>query len=173
MISIKKESITETGLEAVVNAANEDLLEGGGVCGYIFRAAGARKLQEACDRIGHCNTGDAVITPGFDLCEYIIHTVGPVYLNGFNNEPQLLYNCYRSSLQLARMYNCRSIAFPLISSGIFGYPVGKAWIQALNACNDWQNNNPDYDINIVFAVLDEDVLRMGKEAAKELGIKLN
>ena len=171
-IQIRKVSITKVGTSAIVNAANEQLMQGGGVCGFIFNAAGASKLQKACDRIGFCNTGDAVITPGFDLCDHIIHAVGPIYINGLENEPQMLYNCYRSSLNLCRENDIHSVGFPLISAGIFGYPVDKAWRKALQSCNDWISKNNDYDIDIVFAIIDDRILKVGMDTAKELGIEL-
>jgi len=171
-IQIKKVSITKVGTAAIVNAANEQLLQGGGVCGFIFEAAGASKLQKACDKIGFCHTGDAVITPGFDLCDHIIHAVGPIYINGLENEPQMLYGCYRNSLNLCKEYDIHSVGFPLISAGIFGYPVDKAWRKALQACNDWILKNSDYDIDIVFAIIDDRILKAGMDAAKDFGIRL-
>lgn len=122
-LEIVRNDITKMETDAVVNAANSGLKMGGGVCGAIFTAAGARQLQEACDRIGHCDAGDAVYTDGFALpADFIIHTVGPVWQGGSNNEESLLRSCYRNSLELALKIGCRSIAFPLISTGIFGYP---------------------------------------------------
>ena len=169
-LNISKVSITETGCEAIVNAANEQLLQGGGVCGFIFAAAGAEKLQRACDMIGFCNTGDAVITDGFDLCRYIIHAVGPIYINGKQGEERMLYDCYRRSLNLARQYDVTSIAFPLISAGIFGYPKKEAWKVALRACDDWLKANPDYPIDITFAVVDDQILELGNSVKEEMGI---
>lgn len=161
-IEIKKIGITNVGTECIVNAANEGLWEGGGVCGIIFKAAGSSELTKACKKIGHCDTGSAVITPAFQLkAKYIIHAVGPVWKNGKNKEPQLLYSCYRKSLELAKENNCHSIGFPLISSGIFGYPMDKAWCKAIQACNDFIKNNSDYEMNIVFAVIDDNVLETG------------
>ena len=171
-ICIRKVSITKAGTQAIVNAANEQLSQGGGVCGHIFEAAGADRLQAACQKIGECRTGDAVITPGYDLCEYIIHAVGPIWFNGLSGEPQLLYGAYRSSLNLARENHIASIAFPLISAGIFGYPIGKAWRKALQACDDWMKKNADYDIDIVFAVIDEKILDQGRSIAEDLGIEI-
>ncbi len=171
-IQIRKASITKVGTSAIVNAANEQLMQGGGVCGYIFEAAGADKLQKACDQIGFCHTGDAVITPGFDLCDHIIHAVGPIYINGLENEPQMLYGCYRSSLNLCKENDIHSVGFPLISAGIFGYPVDKAWRKALQACNDWIVKNDDYDIDIVFAIIDDRILKVGMETAKDLDIEV-
>lgn len=102
-ISIHRVSITEVKVDAVVNAANSSLVAGGGVCGYIFDAAGYDKLPQACRAIGHCSTGSAVITPGFDMkAQYIIHAVGPRYSDGRHGEPDELYGAYESSLKLAR-----------------------------------------------------------------------
>lgn len=118
--------ITTVKADAIVNAANEGLVRGGGVCGAIFRGAGG-KLDAACRMIGHCDTGDAVMTPGFDLpADYIIHTVGPVWRGGGENEPALLASCYDKSLALAEINGLKSVAFPSISTGIFGYPTEEA-----------------------------------------------
>ena len=130
-IRIEQKSIIKAGTQCIVNAANTHLMGGSGVCGAIFQAAGWNQLQSACDAIGHCDTGSAVITPAFNLnAEYIIHAVGPVWYGGNYKEPQKLYGCYRESLLLAMKYGCHSIAFPLISAGIFGYPVDQAWRNA-------------------------------------------
>ena len=161
-ISIRKTGITKLKTDAVVNAANSGLLEGGGVCGYIFRDAGADAMTKACNAIGHCDTGSAVITPGFDLpAKYVIHAVGPRYTDGNHDEPKLLYSAYKQSLILARENDIHSIGFPLISAGIFGYPVEKAWKKAISACNDFLANNPDYELDIVFAVLDDRIKAIG------------
>lgn len=152
-IEIHKNSITTLHTDAVVNAANSSLAEGSGVCGAIFKAAGSKALAAECAKYGHCPTGSAVIT---DACgmkpdnKYIIHAVGPKYRDGKHGEPEQLYGCYKASLDLARDNNCHSIGFPLISSGIFGYPVDDAWKVALTACKDWVEANPDYDMTIVF-----------------------
>lgn len=162
-IVIQKISITDVDTDAVVNAANEGLWEGGGVCGAIFHAAGSADLTKACNAIGHCDTGSAVITPGFRMrAKYIIHAVGPIWRGGESGEPELLYGAYKSSLKLAMENDCRSIAFPLISAGIFGYPLEGAWRQALRACNDFIDENPGYDIKIVFAVLDDGIIEVGE-----------
>ncbi len=170
-ILIRKISITSAGTEAVVNAANEQLMQGGGVCGAIFEAAGSEKLRKACEKYDGCSTGDAVITPGFDLCRYIIHAVGPIYLNGFNGESRMLYDCYRHSLDLARENGVSSIAFPLISSGIYGYPAKGAWEVALTSCRDWLERNSGYDIKIVFAIISDELCDLGMRIAEELDIE--
>ena len=157
-INVRRISITELETDIIVNAANSGLQAGGGVCGAIFQAAGYAELQNACDKIGHCDTGFAVITPGFHLkAKYIVHAVGPIWQGGSQKEPQLLYSCYRESLRLAKEYNCHSIGFPLISSGIYGYPKDQAWRKAIQACHDFLQNNKDYDLEIVFAVLDDGI----------------
>ena len=170
-ITIVKTDITKMNTDCIVNAANSHLAQGSGVCGAIFREAGARRMQAACDEIGYCPTGGAVITPGFALkAKYVIHAVGPIWRDGNHHEPQDLYSCYQESLERARENNCHSIGFPLISSGIFGYPKDKAWRKALQSCSDWIKKNPDYNIDIVFAVLDERIRELGLETMRELGI---
>ena len=119
--------ITKQDVDAVVNAANQGLAGGGGVDGAIHRAAGARELQDACRAIGGCATGDAVATPGFALtARWIIHAVGPRYRDGAHGEPELLASCYRRCLEIADELEVRSIAFPAISTGIYGYPAADA-----------------------------------------------
>ncbi len=168
-IEIRKISITKLDTDAVVNAANTGLWEGGGVCGFIFREAGSKEMTAACQNIGHCDEGSAVITPGFKLpAKYVIHAVGPRWSGGEHNEPELLYSAYKQSLLLAKGHGLHSIGFPLISAGIFGYPVDKAWRVAIQACNDFIQNNPDYDIKIIFAVLDDKILAIGEETLKEI-----
>jgi len=170
-IDIKKIGITDLNTDCIVNAANSGLAMGSGVCGAIFRAAGPRDMQTACNKIGGCPTGGAVITPGFALkAKYVIHAVGPIWRGGNDHEPQDLYSCYRESLERAKEKDCHSIGFPLISSGIFGYPKDKAWRKALQSCSDWISDNPDYDMNIIFAVLDDSILELGLKTIQELGI---
>ena len=169
MISIQKISITKLDTDAIVNAANEGLWEGGGVCGAIFRGAGSAELTKACQAIGGCKTGSAVITPGFNLkAKYIIHAVGPVWKDGNHHEPQDLYGCYTGSLELCRENGLHSVGFPLISAGIFGYPKDKAWRIALQACKDFLDKNSDYNLKIIFAVLDDDILALGEKALQEI-----
>ena len=166
-IEIKKISITELSTDAIVNAANEGLRAGGGVCGAIFRKAGPEKLSVACSAIGGCKTGHAAITEGFDLpAKYIIHAVGPIWNGGKNGEPELLYSAYKSSLNVAMDNGLHSIAFPLISAGIYGYPLRGAWEQAINACNGFLDEHPDYEMNIIFAVLDDRIMNDGVEILK-------
>ena len=125
--TIVRNDITHVKADAIVNAANEQLWQGGGVCGAIFAAAGAKKMRKACDKIGHCDTGKAVATPAFALpAKYVIHTVGPVWRGGTHGDNEMLASCYRSSLELAESLGCTSIAFPLISAGIYGFPRREA-----------------------------------------------
>lgn len=131
---IIRNDITAMSVDAIVNAANSALQMGGGVCGAIFSAAGAQDMQAACDKIGECGVGKAVLTDGFNLpAKFVIHTVGPIWQDGNHKEAQLLYDCYVNSLELARQNKCTSIAFPLISSGIYGYPRDQALQIAISA----------------------------------------
>ncbi len=139
MIRVVQSDITQLKVDAIVNAANSTLLGGGGVDGAIHRAAGP-ELMEYCATLGGCPTGEAKITPGFRLpARYVIHTVGPVYHGGKSNEATLLANCYRHSLELALQNGVRTIAFPSISTGAYGYPKEEAARIAVSVMKQYED----------------------------------
>ena len=154
-LTFLRADITTLSCDAIVNAANTKLLPGGGVCGAIFKAAGFLPLALACRKIGSCAVGDAVMTKGFKLkAKAIIHTVGPVYGKDPANQDRLLGDCYRNSLRLAAENGFESIAFPLISSGIYGYPKDKALRIATNAIKDFLQES-ETDMQVFLVVYDK------------------
>ena len=154
-LTFLRADITTLSCDAIVNAANTKLLPGGGVCGAIFKAAGFLPLALACRKIGSCAVGDAVMTKGFKLkAKAIIHTVGPIYGKDPANQDRLLGDCYRNSLRLAAENGFESIAFPLISSGIYGYPKDKALRIATNAIKDFLQES-ETDMQVFLVVYDK------------------
>jgi O-acetyl-ADP-ribose deacetylase (regulator of RNase III) len=154
-INIKQGDITKESTDAIVNAANPSLLGGGGVDGAIHRAAGPGLLEE-CVKLGGCKHGEARITGGHNLkASYIIHTPGPIYKNGISGEPQVLKNSYINSLLLAKEHNLKSISFPAISTGVYGYPKHDACKIAIEAALEFMQKN-DYLIDINFVLFDMD-----------------
>ncbi|MDB4724691.1 O-acetyl-ADP-ribose deacetylase [Planctomycetota bacterium] len=167
-IRIWQGDIVTLAVDAIVNAANSSLLGGGGVDGAIHRAAGHELLHE-CRLLGGCKTGQAKITAGHSLeARHIIHTVGPVWQGGGKGEPELLANCYRNSLTLARDHGCQSIAFPGISTGIYGYPTELASRIAIEACAKFlgQSASPE---SVVFCTFSEDATAQFKLALEAHG----
>lgn len=163
--------ITKQKVDAVVNAANNMLIGGGGVDGAIHRAAGP-KLHEECMEIirkqGECPTGEAVITSGGNMpAKYVIHTVGPIWYGGDANEPELLANCYRNSLKLAVKNGLKTIAFPSISTGAFGYPVEKAAIVAIKSVKDFLESNDEID-EAIFVLFNDAIYSSYENALKSL-----
>ena len=145
------------GADAVVNAANSSLAAGGGVCGAIFAAAGHADLQAACDRIGHCDTGSAAVTPGFALSRFVIHAVGPVWHGGRDGEDSLLRSCWRSALEKARDAGAQTVFAPLISAGIYGYPPEEALAVAVSEIGAFLAHN---DLSVTLVIYDRASFRL-------------
>ena len=158
---IIRQDITNMKTDAIVNPTNNELKPTGGVCGSIFEKAGYEILEKKCKKIGYLETTEAVITKGYNLdCKYIIHTVGPIWDNAKSDNATLLYNTYTNCLKLAKSKKCNSIAFPLISSGNFGYPKDKALDIATNAIKNFLLEN---DMLIYLVVFDRESFKINKD----------
>lgn len=161
-IEVFKGDITKLEVDAIVNAANNSLLGGGGVDGAIHRAAGPLLLEE-CRKLNGCETGDAKITKGYNLpAKHVIHTVGPVWYGGGRNEPDLLESCYKRSLEVAVQNNISSLAFPNISTGVYRFPKEHAAHIAIQTVKDFIQKNDKIE-KVIFAIFDEENLGIYKE----------
>lgn len=166
-IEIIKADITKLKVDAIVNAANNSLLGGGGVDGAIHRAAGS-KLLEYNRKLGGCETGEAKITPGFNLtAKFIIHTVGPIWNGGDSNEDNLLSNCYRNSLKLAVENKIRTIAFPAISTGVYNFPLERATKIAIKETKLFLSKNQQIE-KVIFVCFDSRTYDVYEKTMREI-----
>ncbi|OGV47915.1 MAG: O-acetyl-ADP-ribose deacetylase [Lentisphaerae bacterium GWF2_44_16] len=168
LAEVLKSDITRLDVDAIVNAANRSLLGGGGVDGAIHRAAGPGLLEE-CGKFGHCDTGKAVITKAYNLpCRHVIHTPGSVWRGGGNGEAELLKSCYMSCLSLACDYELETIAFPSISTGIYGFPLREASHIAVFTVFSW---NKDFPRKVIFVTFSEEATEIYREVLSRFNVR--